>query len=159
MKMAVSIGGQRVLICEIRRQDGIESGQKPQHLGGLACPGNQGLLEWLLACPEKGFFVPIESERVGEYNSSAGQAAFSVPGLERMMDWRDYITVDPKVCHGQACIKGTRIMVSVVLDNLAASLSPDEILRSYPTLTPEAIQAAISYAADLSRERGVAIPA
>ncbi|HYO14335.1 MAG TPA: DUF433 domain-containing protein [Thermoanaerobaculia bacterium] len=75
------------------------------------------------------------------------------------MDWRDHITVDPKVCHGQACIKGTRIMVSVVLDNLAAGLSPEEILRSYPTLTPEAIQAAISYAADLARERVVAIPA
>lgn len=75
------------------------------------------------------------------------------------MDWRDHITVDPKVCHGQACIKGTRIMVSVVLDNLAANLSPEEILRSYPTLTPEAIQAAISYAADLARERVIAIPA
>jgi uncharacterized protein (DUF433 family) len=76
-----------------------------------------------------------------------------------MMDWRDYITVDPKVCHGQACIKGTRIMVSVVLDNLVATLSPEEILRSYPSLTPEVIQAAISYAADLARERVVLIPA
>jgi uncharacterized protein (DUF433 family) len=75
------------------------------------------------------------------------------------MDWRDYITVDPKICHGQACIKGTRIMVSVVLDNLAANLKPEEILRSYPSLTPEAIQAAIVYAADLARERVVAIPA
>ncbi|HSK80580.1 MAG TPA: DUF433 domain-containing protein [Thermoanaerobaculia bacterium] len=75
------------------------------------------------------------------------------------MDWRNYITVDPKICHGQACIKGTRIMVSVVLDNLAADLKPEEILRSYPSLTPEAIQAAIAYAADLARERFVAIPA
>lgn len=74
-----------------------------------------------------------------------------------MMDWRDYITVDPKICHGQACVKGTRIMVSVVLDNLAANLKPEEILRSYPSLTPEAIQAAIAYAADL-RERIVEIP-
>lgn len=82
-----------------------------------------------------------------------------MPDLDTTMDWRDHITVDPKVCHGQACIKGTRIMVSVVLDNLAAGLSPEEILRSYPTLTPEAIQAAISYAADLARERVVAIPA
>lgn len=75
------------------------------------------------------------------------------------MDWRNYITVDPKICHGQACIKGTRIMVSVVLDNLAANLKPEEILRSYPSLTPEAIQAAIAYAADLARERVIAIPA
>lgn len=71
------------------------------------------------------------------------------------MDWRDRITVDPAVCHGQACIKGTRIMVAVVLDNLAAGLGTDEILRSYPSLTAEDIQAAMAYAADLARERMV----
>lgn len=49
-------------------------------------------------------------------------------------------------------------MVSVILDNLAAGLSPDEILHSYPSLTREAIQAAITYAAELARERVVAIP-
>ena len=75
------------------------------------------------------------------------------------MNWQDYITVDPAVCHGKACIKGTRIMVSVVLDNLAASQTPDEILRSYPSLSREAIQAAIAYAAELTRERVVAMPA
>jgi len=75
------------------------------------------------------------------------------------MDWRDYITVDPAICHGKACIKGTRVMVSVVLDNLAAGLQPEEILGSYPSLTHDAIQAAISYAADLARERVVALPA
>lgn len=72
------------------------------------------------------------------------------------MDWRQHITTDPDICHGQACIRGTRIMVSVVLDNLAEGLSEAEILESYPTLTSEAIQAAIAYAADLSRERLVA---
>lgn len=75
------------------------------------------------------------------------------------MRWQDYIVVDPAVCHGKACIKGTRIMVSVVLDNLAAGLSPDEILRSYPSLSREAIQAAIAYAAELTRERVVLLPA
>ena len=75
------------------------------------------------------------------------------------MDWQEYITVDPDVCHGKACIKGTRIMVSVVLDNLAAGLTPAEIVRSYPSLTPEAVQAAIAYAAELARERIVALPA
>lgn len=75
------------------------------------------------------------------------------------MDWRDYIVVDPLICHGKACIKGTRVMVSVVLDNLAAGLDPGEILRSYPSLSREAIQATISYAADLARERVVALPA
>jgi len=56
------------------------------------------------------------------------------------------------VCHGQACIKGTRIPVSVVLDNLAAGLSEAEILQSYPTLSAEAIRAALAYAAELAKE-------
>ena len=63
------------------------------------------------------------------------------------MKWTDYISVDPAVCHGKACIKGTRIMASVVLDNLAAGFSPAEIQQSYPTLTKQAIQAPIDYAA------------
>ena len=67
------------------------------------------------------------------------------------MNWQDYITVDPSVCHGKACVKGTRIMVSVVLDNLAAGLTPEEIVRSYPSLSREAVQAAMSYAAELAR--------
>ena len=67
------------------------------------------------------------------------------------MNWREYITVDPSVCHGKACITGTRIMVSVILDNLAAGLTPDEIVRSYPSLTSEAVKAAIAYAAELVR--------
>ena len=57
------------------------------------------------------------------------------------------------MCHGKACIKGTRIMVSVILDNLAEGVIENEILRSYPSLSPEDIKAAISYAAELSRER------
>ncbi len=61
------------------------------------------------------------------------------------MDWREHITVDPEVCHGQACINGTRIMVSVILDNLAANVPQDEILSSYPSLSQESIQAAIAY--------------
>lgn len=75
------------------------------------------------------------------------------------MNWREYITVDPTICHGKACIRGTRIMVSVILDNLAAGLTPDDIIRSYPSLTPEAIQAAIAYAAELTRERIIPLPA
>ena len=75
------------------------------------------------------------------------------------MAWQDYVIVDPAVCHGQACIKGTRIMVSVVLDNLAAGLTPEDIMRSYPSLSLEAIQAAIAYAAELTRERVITLPA
>ncbi len=69
-----------------------------------------------------------------------------------MKNWRDYIAVDPNICHGQVCIKGTRIMVSIILDNLAAGVSQKEILESYPSLTLKDIQAAIAYAAELARE-------
>jgi len=75
------------------------------------------------------------------------------------MEWQEYITVDPAICHGKACIKGTRIMVSVILDNLAAGLTPEEIRQSYPSLPANATQAAIAYAADLAREWVVAMPA
>lgn len=75
------------------------------------------------------------------------------------MNWQDYVTVDPTVCHGKVCITGTRIMVSVVLDNLAAGLTAEDILHSYPSLSREAIQAAIAYAAELARERVVELPA
>jgi len=68
------------------------------------------------------------------------------------MSWQERISVDPAICHGRACIRGTRIMVSVVLDNLAAGVSTDELLRSYPTLTADAVQAALDYAAELARE-------
>jgi uncharacterized protein (DUF433 family) len=75
------------------------------------------------------------------------------------MNWPDYIVIDPIVCHGKACIKGTRIMVSVVLDNLAVGLTPDEIVRSYSSLDRAAIQAAIAYAAELARERVIPLSA
>lgn len=74
------------------------------------------------------------------------------------MNWQDRISVDPHICHGKACIKGTRIMVSVILDNLAAGETPERILRSYPTLQPDDIQAALGYAAEMVRERIVTLP-
>jgi len=69
-----------------------------------------------------------------------------------------YISVDPAICHGKACIKGTRVMVSVILDNLAAGASPKEIRRDYPSVSEEAIRAALAYAAELSHERVLAAP-
>jgi uncharacterized protein (DUF433 family) len=75
------------------------------------------------------------------------------------MNWRERITVDPLVCHGKACIKGTRIMVSVILDNLAEGVTENEILKSYPSLNLDDIKAAIAYAAELSRERLVSVTA
>jgi len=76
-----------------------------------------------------------------------------------IMGWQDYITVDPGICHGKACIRGTRVLVSAILDNIAAGETNESILESYPTITVEAINAAIAYAADLARERIIALPA
>lgn len=69
------------------------------------------------------------------------------------MTWRDHIVSDPAICHGVACLRGTRVPVAVVLDNLAEGLTPDEIVRSYPSLSLDQVQAAVAYAAELARER------
>jgi uncharacterized protein (DUF433 family) len=68
------------------------------------------------------------------------------------------ISIDPNVCFGKPCIRGTRIWVSLLLDFLANSMTPDEILEEYPDLVMEDILAAIAYGAEMSRERYVEIP-
>jgi uncharacterized protein (DUF433 family) len=72
-----------------------------------------------------------------------------------MIDWRTHLVSDPKICGGQLCAKGTRVLLTVILDNLAEGLSRDKILRSYPTLTPIHIDAALAYAAELAREESL----
>lgn len=71
MRTAISTKGQIVLPSELRRQDGIEAGEQfdveridrgVYRLIRVAPPRNQGLIEWLLSCPDKGFFVPLDSE-------------------------------------------------------------------------------------------------
>ena len=69
------------------------------------------------------------------------------------MNWRDYIAVDPEVCYGKACTSGTRVSVTTVLDNLASGLDAEEIARSYPSVSREAVRAALRYAAVLAKER------
>lgn len=69
------------------------------------------------------------------------------------MDWTSRIEAKPDVCHGRACVRGTRIMVSVLLDNLAAGRTPAQIVADYPPLTPDDLQASLAYAAELARER------
>jgi uncharacterized protein (DUF433 family) len=73
-------------------------------------------------------------------------------------NWRDRISVDPHVGHGKPCIRGTRIFVSVILDNLAAGESTEAILAAYPSLQREDVMAALAYAAELAHERTVYIP-
>lgn len=62
------------------------------------------------------------------------------------------ITVDPKICGGKPCIRGTRIYIAIILDGLAEGLTPEQIIDHYPQLTLEDIHAALAYAAELSRE-------
>ena len=59
------------------------------------------------------------------------------------------------MCHGQLCAKGTRVFVTSILDSLAEGSSREEILRSYPSLKPEHIDAAIAYAAELAHEESL----
>ena len=68
------------------------------------------------------------------------------------------ISIDPNVCFGKPCIRGTRIWVSLLLDFLANGMAMEEILREYPSLTVEDIRAAIAYGAEMTRERYVDIP-
>jgi uncharacterized protein (DUF433 family) len=73
------------------------------------------------------------------------------------MDWRQRVVSDPAILAGQACIKGTRIPVSVVLVNLAAGLSAAEIVASYPSLAADDVRAAIQYAAQLAHEHVIVL--
>jgi uncharacterized protein (DUF433 family) len=75
------------------------------------------------------------------------------------MNWREHISVDPTVCHGKACVRGTRILVAVVLANLAEGRTPQEIIDDYPGLTSDSIRATIAYAAELAQERHLDVPA
>ena len=68
------------------------------------------------------------------------------------------ISIDPNVCFGKPCIRGTRIWVSLILDFLANGMATEEILAEYPQLTAEDIRAAIAYGAEMTRERYVEIP-
>jgi len=65
------------------------------------------------------------------------------------MNWRDHIVLDPAICHGNATFQGTRVLVSTVLAYLAAGRSEAEVREDFPALAPDAIRAALAYAADV----------
>jgi len=75
-----------------------------------------------------------------------------------MLEWQERISINPQVCHGKACVRGTRVMISVILDNLAAGVPREELLESYPSLEELDIQAALAYAAELAREGTAELP-
>jgi uncharacterized protein (DUF433 family) len=68
------------------------------------------------------------------------------------------ISVDPQICHGKPCIKGTRIPVFVILDALAAGMTDQEIIKEYPPVTEEDIRAALLYASLVTRQEEVPLP-
>jgi uncharacterized protein (DUF433 family) len=63
------------------------------------------------------------------------------------------VIIDPNVCFGKATIRGTRIWVALIIENLADGLSEAELLEAYPSLEPDDIRAALAYAAEITRER------
>jgi uncharacterized protein (DUF433 family) len=69
------------------------------------------------------------------------------------------ISIDPNVCFGKPCVRGTRIWVSLIVENLAEGVSESELLVAYPQLTLEDIRAALAYAAEMTRERVIPLPA
>lgn len=72
-----------------------------------------------------------------------------------MTDWRKLLLADPQICGGQLCARGTRVLVTNILDSLAEGASREEILASYPTLSSEHIDAALAYAAELAHEEAL----
>lgn len=79
----------------------------------------------------------------------AGESRFF---YEMKRNWKDQIVIDPDLHHGDACIKGTRIPVTMIVGSLADGLTEEEILAAYPQLKTEHIQAALAYAADIMRD-------
>jgi uncharacterized protein (DUF433 family) len=71
----------------------------------------------------------------------------------------DRVTVDPAVCTGKPCIRGTRIYIAIILDALADGMTVEQIIDHYPSLQPEDIRAAAAYAAELARENLWKVPA
>ena len=72
-----------------------------------------------------------------------------------MTEWRKYLVHDPTLCHGQLCVKGTRVFVTTILDSLAEGVSRNQILHSYPALQSVHIDAALAYAAELAHEESL----
>lgn len=68
------------------------------------------------------------------------------------INWQEHITIDKDIHHGEACIKGTRVPVAIIVGSIADGMSMDEILDEYPQLKRESIQAALAYAADAVRQ-------
>lgn len=81
-----------------------------------------------------------------------------IQGKPTMSQLLERISINPNVCFGKPCIRGTRIWVSLILDYLASGMTIEEIIEEYPHLTHEDILAAIAYGAEVARERIISVP-
>jgi uncharacterized protein (DUF433 family) len=70
------------------------------------------------------------------------------------MNWRDRIVIDPRIHHGEPCIKGTRVPVSVIVGSIADGDTPEQIIQAWPQLTRDDIKAALKFAAEAVRSMG-----
>lgn len=75
--------------------------------------------------------------------------------VKKVRNWREFLSSDPLICHGELCAKGTRVVVTNILDSLAEGATRDEILKTYPSLKPEHIEGALAYAAELAHEESL----
>jgi len=75
-----------------------------------------------------------------------------------MNELLDRISIDPEICFGKPCIRGTRIWVSLILDDLAAGASHEQLFEDYPQLRPDDVRAAIAYGAEAARDHFIRVP-
>ena len=99
------------------------------------------------------FFGFRTDEQIEEFRADVGKMSPS-----ELHELLKRISIDPKVCFGKACIRGTRIWVSLIVDNLAEGVPEEELLAAYPQLSPDDIRAALAFAAEMTRERIIPIP-
>ncbi len=99
----------------------------------------------------------LETQESYHYHVNSFNNIFLTYHEGRQMEWQDRISINPQVCHGQPCISGTRVLVSVIIDNLAAGESHESIRHGY-NIDDADIQAALHYAAELARDRFAILP-
>ncbi len=98
------------------------------------------------------------SEKLIRTRPGQGLVIEKVEPVTRREQLLERISVDPGVCFGRPCIRGTRIWVSLIVENIAEGISEAELLAAYPQLQPEDLRAALAYAAEVLRERIIPVP-
>jgi uncharacterized protein (DUF433 family) len=109
------------------------------------------------ACRERGHGAMSGGKNYVRKLLSCANGAIS--SMSNRTELLQRISIDPRVCFGKPCVKGTRLWVSLMLDLLAEGWTLEEILKEYPGLMPEDIRACVAYGAEMARERYVEVPA